>query len=66
MNDQTTGYGKLVGGSLGLTVATAIVEVADQYLPHVLPNSVALAIAGVLTLASVWFTPHTISKGSAQ
>lgn len=63
MNDQPAGYGKLVGGGIGMTIASAIVETADQYLPHDLPNSVCLAIAGILTLASVWLTPHTAVGG---
>lgn len=51
-------YGKLAGGGVGMIVATAIVETADQYLPHALPNSVALAIAALFGLIGIFATPH--------
>lgn len=61
LNNQ---YGKLAGGSLGITIATAIVETADQYLAHPLPNSVVLAIAGILGLIGVYITPHNAIGGT--
>lgn len=57
-NLVATGYGKLVGGGVGMILATAVVETADQYLPHDLPSSVTLALAAIFTGLGVYVTPH--------
>lgn len=64
MNDPTPGVAKTVGAVLAGSLATIIVYVVDQFLPHPLPPEIASAVQAVFTVGVVYFTPHSVGGGS--